>query len=393
MEDVEKFVNNMHGKGTEILQHEGFTCTQCKSKFKELYNLNKHIKNVHQEKKLKCQNCNYATNDAPSMRNHVKRCDVRTKKELEKAKKLKLNMNEVPTQTVDNMNEVPAQDESITTEKSAFNNLLKEKTWFVRGFQDLLGALQEYKSRIKHAALLSLKREGPQKIEIVSQVRYYKEDKDGNRVQMSAFHNSNMNPFLRDEDFEDIYQSSVAKIWDTFDKFQKTGSGWILERIQKIILNTYKYQPLGASSYIPTPPSIANKHAIINVQNKEDHSCFEWSILAALHPVKDNTERTSNYEQYLGELKSVKSPMMIADIRKFETANNWSISVYRIKWDGTMVFPLYMTKRRNGDDPINLLLIEGEHNNHYTYIKDYNRLLRHPNDHHTILLLWISNRK
>merc|ERR1712055_226148 len=147
MEDVEKFVNNMHGKGTEIYQHEGFTCTQCNGKFKELKNLNKHIKNVHQEKKLKCQNCNYATNDTPSMRNHVKRCDVRTKKELEKAKKLKLNMNEVPTQTLDNMNEVPAQDESITTEKSAFNNLLNEKTWFVRGFQDLLGALQEYKSR------------------------------------------------------------------------------------------------------------------------------------------------------------------------------------------------------------------------------------------------------
>ena len=50
---------------------------------------------------------------------------------------------------------------------------------------------------------------------------------------MCAFHNSNNSNFLRDEDFEDIYQSSVAKIWDTFDKFQKKGSGWILERIQK----------------------------------------------------------------------------------------------------------------------------------------------------------------
>ena len=103
------------------------------------------------------------------MRNHVISCDARSKKELENAEKLKLNMNEVPPQdgTADNMNEAPAQDES-TTEKSAFNNLLKEKTWFVRGFQDLLGALQEYKGRIKHSALLSLKREGPQKIEIVT---------------------------------------------------------------------------------------------------------------------------------------------------------------------------------------------------------------------------------
>merc|ERR1712002_209098 len=298
------------------------------------------------------------------MRNHVKRCDVRTKKELEIAKKLKLNMNEVP-----------AQDESITTEKSAFNNLLNEKTWFVRGFQDLLGALQEYKSRLKHSALLSLKRDEPQKIEIVTQVRYYKEDKDGNRVSMSAFHNSTITPLLRNEDFEDVYNSATAKIWDTFDKFQKQGSGWILKRIEKIILNTYRYQPLTGSSYIPTPPTIVNKHAVINVQNKEDRSCFEWSILAAPHPAKDHVDRTSNYEQYFGELKSVKSPMMIADIPKFETANNLSVSVYRIKWDGTMVFPLYMTKRRNDDDPINLLLIEGEDNNHYTYIKNYNRLL------------------
>ena len=400
MEDVEKFVNNIdididelknnkmdiqHGKGTEILQHDGFTCTQCDKQFKELKNLNKHIKNVHQEKKLKCKNCNYATNDAPSMRNHVISCDARSKKEIEKAEKLKLhqsqppadNMNEVPPQdkTADNMNEAPAQDESTTTEKSAFNNLLKEKTWFVRGFQDLLGALQEYKSRIKHAALLSLKREGPQKIEIVSQVRYYKEDKDGNRVSMSAYHNSNVTPYLRVQDFDDIYQSSVAKIWDTFDAFQKTGSGWILERIQKIILNTYKYQPLGASSYIPTPHAIVNKHAIINIRNRSDHSCFEWSVLAALHPVEKHTERTSNYEPFMGQLKSVKAPMTIDDIPKFESANNINISVYTMKHDGKMVYPLYMTKRRNGKDPINLLLITKEDNNHYTYIKSYNRLL------------------
>ena len=167
------------------MQHDGFTCTQCDKQFSELKNLNKHIKNVHQEKKLKCENCNYATNDAPSMRNHVISCDAKSKKQIEKAEKLKLptthqsqppadNMNEAPPQdgSADNMNEAPAQDES-TTEKSAFNNILKEKTWFVRGFQDLLGALQEYKGRIKHAASLSLKRQGPKKIEIITQVRYY----------------------------------------------------------------------------------------------------------------------------------------------------------------------------------------------------------------------------
>ena len=35
-------------------QYNGFTCSQCAKKIKQLFNLNKHIKNLHEEKKLKC---------------------------------------------------------------------------------------------------------------------------------------------------------------------------------------------------------------------------------------------------------------------------------------------------------------------------------------------------
>ena len=77
----------------------------------------------------------------------------------------------------------------------------------------------------------------------------------------------------------------------------------------------------------------------------------------------------------MGQLKAVNPSMKIDDIPKFETANNLSISVYTMAQDGVIVYPLYMSKKRSLN-PINLLLIEGEDNNHYTYIKDYNRLLR-----------------
>ena len=66
--------------------------------------------------------------------------------------------------------------------------------------------------------------------------------------------------------------------------------------------------------------------------------------------------------------------MTIDDIPHFETLNDISIAVYRIKHDGKTVFPLYMTKRRK-QDPINLLLIEGEEHSHFAWIKDFNRLL------------------
>ena len=124
------------------------------------------------------------------------------------------------------------------------------------------------------------------------------------------------------------------------------------------------------------------KKAIINVQNTEDHRCFEYSVIAALHPAKDNPQRTSSYEQYMGQLKECNPSMTIVDIPKFETANKLSISVYTMAQDGVIVYPLYMSKKRSLN-PINLLLIEGEDNNHYTYIKDYNRLMRKPNESNT----------
>ena len=152
-------------------------------------------------------------------------------------------------------------------------------------------------------------------------------------------------------------------------------------------MKSYRYEPLGASSYIPTPPSKAHKYSLINVQNKDDHRCFEFSVVAALHPVEDHRDhpyRTSNYEPFMGKLKCVKAPMTIDDIPKFESANNINISVYTMKHDGDIVYPLYMTKRRNDDPIINLLMITKEDNNsHYTLIKDLNAFLRKPNDHHT----------
>ena len=59
--------------GNEKINNE-FKCSICDKQFKELYNLNKHIKNVHEEKSLKCNNCSYKTNDTPSMQRHVDSC-------------------------------------------------------------------------------------------------------------------------------------------------------------------------------------------------------------------------------------------------------------------------------------------------------------------------------
>ena len=64
-----------------------------------------------------------------------------------------------------------------------------------------------------------------------------------------------------------------------FDIFTRNGSGWILDRVENISLNTYDYEPVAASSYIPTPKAIKGKRATINVQNVNDKKYFEYSLL------------------------------------------------------------------------------------------------------------------
>ena len=110
------------------------------------------------------------------------------------------------------------------------------------------------------------------------------------------------------------------------------GSGWILDRVQNIYLNTLVYEPIRGKSYIETPKAIAGKHAIVNIQNNDD-MCFKWAVLSALHPVNQNAERRKKHEEYQDELvfTDISFPVNLYDIPKFERLNNIPSSVYTIR--------------------------------------------------------------
>ena len=100
-------------------------------------------------------------------------------------------------------------------------------------------------------------------------------------------------------------------MWIAFDTYRKNGSGWMPERVVKILLNSYKYEPIQISTYIPTPKSIVGKHAVWNIQNTNDKKVFQYSVLAALHRNKIDKNiitRPSQYKKFLGQLKGCKEP-------------------------------------------------------------------------------------
>ena len=139
-------------------------------------------------------------------------------------------------------------------------------------------------------------------------------------------------------------------------------SGWMMDRIKAVNLNIARYNPIRGSSYIPTPQSLVQKVALVNVQNK-DQNCFLYSILASLYPVKQNAERVSKYKKYLDKLnyKGIEMPMAVKDIDKFEKMNDLVINVYGCTEDGTQIWPRRIIKRRD-KEVINLLMLENGDN-------------------------------
>ena len=100
--------------------------------------------------------------------------------------------------------------------RSAFRTKIQERAWYIRGYTDPLGALRAYKNRIRDVLLLSLKK-NPQKFYIAVKVNFIKIDKDGYKTEDQAFFHGAMHTVLRGEDFEEAFQTSLKKIWNSFD--------------------------------------------------------------------------------------------------------------------------------------------------------------------------------
>ena len=200
--------------------HLFFQCEHCNKSIEGGLSLESHVRKYHKIKIHKCAQCNYKTNRVFNLIEHKQ-------KHISGKNSVKISHLNSPSQP----------RSSSPTAISAFNGKMQERAWFIRGSTDPLGALNEYKNRIRHVLYLSLKK-NPQKFYIAVKVRFFKKDKDGHKSEDSAFFHGAMHTVLREEEFEEAYQTSLQKIWKSFDIFIRNGSGWILDRVEKIFLNT-----------------------------------------------------------------------------------------------------------------------------------------------------------
>ncbi len=65
--------------------------------------------------------------------------------------------------------------------------------------------------------------------------------------------------------------------------FSSEGSGWILDTLEKLILEVARFNPINGSSNIPLPPFLARNRFVLNIKNYTDHNRFNCCFSAAFH--------------------------------------------------------------------------------------------------------------
>jgi len=114
-----------------------------------------------------------------------------------------------------------------------------------------------------------------------------------------------------------------------------------MERVTRFELIITEYRPLcSGCSYVKTPKRIADKKAIINVQNDKpgqgDNTCFMWAILSCLRDVevplhKESLSHYKGHEKSLN-VEGITFPVQLNQIPLFEN-QNLDISINMITID------------------------------------------------------------
>ena len=118
--------------------------------------------------------------------------------------------------------------------------------------------------------------------------------------------------------------------------FELNGSGWVFSNCQNLQLTLWQLDPLRGSAFIPQPRWIQTKRVAVNVAGTGD-DCFNWAILAGMHPVYVNADRRVKYVEHMGnyDFSSLSFPVPLKAVGSFALRNNMYINVYGVDDDHT----------------------------------------------------------
>ena len=258
--------------------------------------------------------------------------------------------------------------EKLTVEKgkSAFGNFAKQ--FIIRGDDSL--SLQEFFRKARGEIVLLLKNNRQTKVKCILSVKMVQNQISEKDSTANPFFHSRQKKNL--EDHKEIIDEMEQEIIDKMENFNQRGSNWVFQRVIQLEVHFVRWKPLKGASWIPLPPKLANKKAIINIKNKDDF-CFKLCIARAKNPVKSHPEIVTDKLRKQAEefdWTGCTFPMAVNKIKLFEKRNDVSVNVYY--WDGA-VSPLKVT-RKEKPFHVDLLLLKKDSQTHFCLIKNFSRL-------------------
>ena len=195
---------------------------------------------------------------------------------------------------------------------------------------------------------------------------------DGDESVQKIYLRSGADDLFPGDGIDEAIDQGINRLTENLSTFESQGSGWTLVTVDRLEVSTAQFNPIGGSSYIPTPERIANSQTCINVQNKNEF-CFLYCIAASVLNLNDNAHRTSNYRDSVNELKTdgLKFPLPLYQIPKFERLNpEYSVDVFYLDDETSTIMPLKVTECFERQHHVNLLLLAEDDKRHYILIKN-----------------------
>ena len=265
-------------------------------------------------------------------------------------------------------------------------NYLKQFQLDTRGRNDLLTFLNYIRPKIIDTLQQELNEIGSFKFAITVKTILEKQKVTGSEYTI-VYSRTQQHLLLDGNNIIPSLEEMFPILQEHLERFVNLGSGWTLDEIQTVWLDIANYEPLAGNSYLLLPKALRDKKCIINPINKKDNLCFFWCILASESSVPRDPQRISWYKDKIDDFfyeykedgrivkKLPKGEMSIDRIPKFEKSTNRAINVFG--WDDQKknVIIYYISKQPTTLKRINLMLIERNGNRHYTWIKNFNRML------------------
>ena len=352
---------NSSGKQTPVI------CWTCSKVFSSPRNLRRHEQNIHKifaapPPPTKCDECRESFSSLAEAREHVELAhNVSTDSlciychtiflSVEKFRQHMSKNHQLPIWTPGN----EVRTSSVPTE-SAFRGKLRRYELSVKEDElDLMNVIMRNKEEID-ALIDERVQEGPCKFQLHVDVSMIKFSSDTNETgdgelrqkKTMLYLNSKMiNVFFNGIEKE-TYLEMIEHMVNAINTFASHGSGWIVERIEKLAVSFAAFSPIRAGSYIDLPDSLKPvKQSFTNIKTRNDQKCFLYCFVAAYHdrysetttalyPAAQSYQHRNKLKNYkLSQEHVVKNegwyemPMGLYDIDRFEQLNNCQVNVFR----------------------------------------------------------------